>query len=205
MKLIYCPYCHDIIKLRRQVTICECGKSFGTYLDDLNAAYSGDAVPLGIANSSFIGALKNQPASGDGMRFEAFVIPKDCLTFKRIKRINSTEPIPYTWGPMGPKCRDALQALIESMDSALPGVINREGAILVRNHLARRLGIKRFGPNERYMVFELTVMGVQVCRDLGLVPDEGIALSLASDKEVTFGGRKTGVKRGPRRRIQPKR
>lgn len=83
MKLIYCPHCHNIVKLCRRVTTCECRLSHGAYLDDLNAVYSGDAVPLGIANSSFIDALRNQPASGDGMRFEAFVIPKKCSTFKR--------------------------------------------------------------------------------------------------------------------------
>lgn len=92
MKLIYCPHCYDIVKLHRQVTTCECGKSFGAYLDDLHAVYFGDAIPLGIDNPSFVSALENQPASGDGTRFEAFVIPKRCLTFTRMKRIGSTEP-----------------------------------------------------------------------------------------------------------------
>jgi hypothetical protein len=82
MKLIYCSLCHDIIRLRRQVTTCKCGLSHGTYLNDLNAVYSGDAIPLGIDNSSFIDALKNQPKKGQGVRFEAFVIPFECATFK---------------------------------------------------------------------------------------------------------------------------
>lgn len=180
MKLIYCPHCHDVRKLGYTLTTCECGRSFGKYdKDGLNAMYSGEAVPIGFANQSFIGAFLDQPESGQGRHFEAFVIPKECPTFTQVKKIKTTEPIPYSLGPMGPKCRDALQALIESMDSALPGVINQKGTILVRNHLARRLGTKRFGPDERYMVFELTAKGRQVCRDLGLILYEETALSLA--------------------------
>ena len=180
MKLIYCSHCDDVRKLSYTLTTCECGRSFGKYdKDGLNAMYSGEAVPIGFANQSFMDAFLDQPESGQGQRFEAFVIPKKCPTFTQVKKIKTTKSIPYLLGPMGPKCRDALQALIESMDSALPGVINQKGTILVRNHLARRLGTKRFGPDERYMVFELTAEGRRVCRDLGLIPDEGTALDLA--------------------------
>lgn len=94
MKLIYCPHCQDIVKLRKQVTICKCGRSFGSYFDDLQATYSGDAIPLGITNSSLIKALKNQPASGDGEEFVTFVIPKECPTFKQLKEVHEATPSP---------------------------------------------------------------------------------------------------------------
>jgi hypothetical protein len=54
--------------------------------DDLNAVYGGDAVPLGIANSTLHTAIACQPEGGRGKYFEAFVIPKQCSTFERIKR-----------------------------------------------------------------------------------------------------------------------
>ena len=85
MKLIYCPHCEDIRKLSHQMAHCHCGRSFGQYEDrGLNAIYGGDAVPLGFANSSFVDALRNQPEGGMGRCFEAFVIPKQCPTFKQV-------------------------------------------------------------------------------------------------------------------------
>jgi len=85
IKLIYCPHCQDIRKLTHLLTTCQCGRSYGQYhSDELNAYYGGIAVPLGIANSSFVDALKNQPPEGMGKRFEAFVIPKKCPTFIRL-------------------------------------------------------------------------------------------------------------------------
>jgi hypothetical protein len=81
MKLIYCPNCYDIVKCQKTDRTCQCGQSGGRYLDDLNAIYWGKAIPLGLANSSFVRALRNQPDEGMGERFEAFVIPKICPTF----------------------------------------------------------------------------------------------------------------------------
>lgn len=46
-------------------------------------------MPLGIANSSFIDALKNQPEEGMGKRFEAFVIPKQCPTLRKIEPVST--------------------------------------------------------------------------------------------------------------------
>lgn len=84
MKLIYCPECHDVVKLDYGERACECEKSWGSYEDDgLHAVYSGLAVPLGFANSTLVQAIKNQPGEGMGERFEAFVIPKSCPTFKK--------------------------------------------------------------------------------------------------------------------------
>jgi len=178
MKLIFCPYCQDIVKLHRRLTICGCGRSFGAYLDELKAVYAGDAIPLGINNKSMAGAIKTQPASGQGKYFEAFVIPKKCPTFTKVKKIGTTKPAPHSLGPIDVRCQLALRALIASKDSGFLGAIGKVGTILVRNGLARRLGPQRFGPSKRYVVFELTETGEQACRSLGLI-------------------RKTGVKRGP--------
>lgn len=90
MKLIFCPHCQDIVKLRRQRTVCQCSKSWGRYISGLHAVYSGKAIPLGIANISLVLAINNQPKSGDGECFEAFVIPKTCPTFKKVKNENQS-------------------------------------------------------------------------------------------------------------------
>lgn len=85
MKLIFCPHCHDIVKLifncQRD---CKCERSGGWYVDDLNAVYVGDAIPLGFNNQTLVSAIRNQPESGMGKGFRAFVIPKKCDTFKRL-------------------------------------------------------------------------------------------------------------------------
>ena len=86
MKLIFCPGCHDVVKLAREMRFCKCGASCGCYkTDGLNAVYGGSAVPLGFANSSLVEAIKNQPDEGMGERFTAFVIPKSCPTFRRVE------------------------------------------------------------------------------------------------------------------------
>jgi hypothetical protein len=85
MKLILCKECGDIVKCLRYKRYCDCGASWGQYTDDLNAIYGGKALPLGFANSSLVSAVSNQPASGMGQVFEAFVIPKQCPTYKEDK------------------------------------------------------------------------------------------------------------------------
>ena len=80
MKLIFCTECHDVFRLFEKNRKCKCGKSYGRYVDSLNAQIHGKAIPLGILNSSFVYALRSQPEKGQGERFEAFVIPKDCPT-----------------------------------------------------------------------------------------------------------------------------
>ncbi len=85
MKLIFCPHCEDVVKLRTEFRrVCRCGKSGGMYQPDgLNAIIDGDAVPLGFLNSSFSDALKERPQSGMGSRFEAFVILHRCPTVSK--------------------------------------------------------------------------------------------------------------------------
>ena len=93
MKLIYCTICQDLVKLKMELTYCECEKSCGKYLEDgLNAIYFGDyAVPLGINNFNFVEALKKQPKDGLGKRFEAFIISVECPTFRKEKFENNRE------------------------------------------------------------------------------------------------------------------
>lgn len=89
MKLIYCPICDDIRKIRKDNTNCVCGRSWGRYLDSLNAQYGGKAIPLGIDNYSFFDALQKEKTksreNGLGHRFQAFTIPSNCKTFVKSK------------------------------------------------------------------------------------------------------------------------
>jgi hypothetical protein len=85
MKLLLCVNCQDVIRLiHNEERTCLCGRVKGKYLDEINAVYSGDsAIPIGFNNSDLSCALQEQPKSGMGKRFEAFVIPQECLTFKK--------------------------------------------------------------------------------------------------------------------------
>jgi len=85
MKLLYCSKCGDVFNLvMDRWKFCRCGKVRGRYMDEINAVYSG-GIPIGFNNFSFYPALKNQPESGLGREFEAFVIPKDCPTMEGSK------------------------------------------------------------------------------------------------------------------------
>ena len=83
MKLLFCKNCQDIVRLFDETRVCKCGKTSGAYINELDAWYSGDyAIPIGFQNSSLGTALRNQPEEGLGFNFTAFVIPKECPTFK---------------------------------------------------------------------------------------------------------------------------
>lgn len=90
MKLLYCRRCKDIISLSHQLKTCSCGMSKGMYSDTTHVQYTGEfAIPLGILDESLADAIRNQPARGtpdrkDGVKIEAFVIPKICVTMERI-------------------------------------------------------------------------------------------------------------------------
>jgi len=82
MKLLFCKKCGDLFNLRLTERVCSCGRTKGQYITETQAVYEGEhAVPLGILNDSFAIARRNQPISGNGRRFTAFVIPKECETF----------------------------------------------------------------------------------------------------------------------------
>ena len=83
MKLIYCPHCKDVVRLKKALKKCDCGKCFGKYEEDgLNASISEDSIPLGFSNHSFIEAVASTPSKDLGKRFDAFVICKDATTIK---------------------------------------------------------------------------------------------------------------------------
>ena len=86
MKFIFCCDCQEIVRLRRELRKCVCGKSSGRYVDETNAEIQGNCIPIGIKSSSFEAALRAQPKGpGKGKRFEAFVIPKICNTVRVLK------------------------------------------------------------------------------------------------------------------------
>lgn len=89
MKLLFCKNCCDVFKLDFEPRQCKCGEVSGHYTEDgLMAYYSGDAaVPLGFANSSLGLAIINQPETGLGECFEAFIISKNCSTFEKVDAI----------------------------------------------------------------------------------------------------------------------
>ena len=91
MKLILCPKCQDVVKLKPRLTECQCKKSWGYYKEDLlHAVIGGDAIPLGILNNTLVKAmmnnkLKDDPKNYDALYFTAFVIGQDCKTIERKK------------------------------------------------------------------------------------------------------------------------
>jgi len=86
MKLIFCKSCHDIFSLRYDKRYCSCKKSYGYYIDNIEAKIGGNAIPVGFDNKSFLNAVIDRPTSGLGSRFEAFIIPHICNTIKDVSK-----------------------------------------------------------------------------------------------------------------------
>jgi hypothetical protein len=82
MKLIFCPVCQDIVRLRRKPRQCDCGKSWGGYEDGLNAVYGGDAIPMGIDNHTFMEAYHKYSAGLHKLVYTAFFIHDSQPTFR---------------------------------------------------------------------------------------------------------------------------
>ena len=82
MKLLFCPQCQDVVKLFRDQRFCRCRQSWGRYRTAVQAEIGGRAIPLGIADEGFRGALQQRPRDGLGARFEAFVIAHQCTTVR---------------------------------------------------------------------------------------------------------------------------
>jgi hypothetical protein len=81
MKLIYCPFCHDVFRLRDLLRTCDCGKSSGKYTNGARAVYMGYAVPLGILNHSLRHAAIHQDER-ERRVIEAFVMPREADNFR---------------------------------------------------------------------------------------------------------------------------
>ena len=95
MKLIFCTSCNDLFRLMRAGRCCTCGRSYGRYLEDgLNAIIGGDAIPVGISNTSLNDALQKK-RHGAGMTvpisIDAFLIEDQCTTIKVIERRDEGE------------------------------------------------------------------------------------------------------------------
>lgn len=75
MKLIFCPVCSDVVKLKAERIPCECGHSWGLLAEDGIAEIAGEAIPFGITDSSLIEAYKNYHVAGSGMALTSFVYP----------------------------------------------------------------------------------------------------------------------------------
>lgn len=87
MKLILCPACDDVVKLRRDLTECQCKKSWGWYKDDdWSVAIGGKALVIGISNPSLAFAVKNRPLSGEGITIAAWVFAENYERIERVKR-----------------------------------------------------------------------------------------------------------------------
>jgi hypothetical protein len=81
MKLMMCRTCASIISIGYDRRECACEACSARYdPDGLHVTYRGPAVLIGIANKSLVRAIANQPKSGMGERFDAFVIPTECET-----------------------------------------------------------------------------------------------------------------------------
>ena len=73
MKLLFCPRCGDVRKLRLRRVRCECGHVSGRYLSDgAHAEVSADAHVIGIGNGSVAAALR-----GRTQRLDAWVFDRD--------------------------------------------------------------------------------------------------------------------------------
>jgi len=89
MKLIYCPKCKDIVRLRQLRRQCDCGASWGCYEDDgYHATIGGDARCLGIDNSSFAFAVQERNRDGRLHHFSSFVIERECPAVHREDVLN---------------------------------------------------------------------------------------------------------------------
>lgn len=97
MKLLMCLKCEDIFNLSLEKDkTCSCGKTQGRYVDELNATYSGPAIPIGFNNRSFLGAARNQRIANEternsnnryrnGKEFVAFIIPERATSLKKLE------------------------------------------------------------------------------------------------------------------------
>ena len=99
MKLIYCPKCLDMKKLRMLVLRrCACGQSWGYYRDDdLTAEIGGSAVPIAIENDELREAVALRPKDGRGATVEARVLPERYDTLR--VRAEPDPRVPEEGGP----------------------------------------------------------------------------------------------------------
>lgn len=83
MKLLFCYNCAMVFSLSKTYRECNCGQTWGKYLDNREAVYGGAGIPIGFNNIEFLTAMEQQSDTGEGREFSAFVMPKTCRTFTR--------------------------------------------------------------------------------------------------------------------------
>jgi hypothetical protein len=80
MKLILCKHCQDIVRpYPKEVRKCHCGDVEVRCINELDIIVKCTeewATPIGFKNSSFRLSVIQQPESGMGLEFVAFIIPK---------------------------------------------------------------------------------------------------------------------------------
>lgn len=95
MKLLLCLDCGDIFNLGMPIKTCSCGKTSGKYVDELNVQIKGNCKVIGFNNNSFRRAHELQKIEDkhskintliccQGQNFEAFFIPENATSIKRI-------------------------------------------------------------------------------------------------------------------------
>jgi hypothetical protein len=80
MKLLYCPECLDVKKLRMlRLRSCSCGQSWGYYLeDDYTAEIGGKTILIAIANDELRDAVAARPETGEPGKLPAMILPRRC-------------------------------------------------------------------------------------------------------------------------------
>ncbi len=103
MKLLFCPQCQDVRKLRKLiVTRCQCGAVAGFYKGDgLHAVVSTEAMVVGLDNrslaraymqtSGFLRDVGIVPVDDEGdLRLEAWAISLDSPRIERREEVELT-------------------------------------------------------------------------------------------------------------------
>lgn len=89
MKLIKCNDCESILNLTVKIKKCECGKSKGQYIDQINAIVEGPCTVIGFSNTSLMNAELTAEIVGEEdenpVEFKAFVIPVKATDVTRIE------------------------------------------------------------------------------------------------------------------------
>ena len=99
MKLLFCRKCGDVFDLGYDMSSCTCGNARGYYKENgIHAVYSGeDVVPLGFNNTSFAFAIlasengEKGISPNRGVTFEAFIIPPNAPTMKKVDGVDINE------------------------------------------------------------------------------------------------------------------
>ena len=90
MKLIYCPSCKDVVKLRHEDRTCFCGKSGGRYINNVTVEIRGEAIPLCIGWRSFLASIRNRHENNlyDSVEFKSWIPPLVSNTIRREENKN---------------------------------------------------------------------------------------------------------------------